>query len=254
VTGTQDEHHDIDAQLRAHARRLIAEGYEQSLRERTVMRSSASWQRGGLGGALIGLLALVIFVSVLRSASGVGLGAGAVRPTGSAAPTTSVGLGSPVAASESAELTQATTPSPSLQLSECSTSQLHASAGREGANGVVNVEVQLANVGSGACWLPSVPTGIALVRSDDSSLPLLVKPPVGQPGQKITLAASSAPDGVVLAYWANWCGEAPGTLRVVVTLDGPGRVLRVPFGGSLLPRCDDASQKSWIQLDSIVPE
>lgn len=134
----------------------------------------------------------------------------------------------------------------------CAADNLQIRGGRmSGGTGTAHGDVYFTNVGSTPCSLSGDPTTIELLRADGSTLPLVPLAPEATPGPPAILIPRLR-DGVSLAFnWANWCGPAPGPLRVRITLRA-GDTVTGPFDGppgyDLVPRCDQPSGPSGITL------
>lgn len=234
--------------VKKHGERLIAESAK-----RAAELASVRGLRGPtrVHGAFVAVAALAVLVLGFRFGLGPTLVGSSPSPsistTAAATQTAEAIASSPTVAPTRA----APTPTP---LSPCKVANLQARAGREGENGVVNIQVEFTNAGLNRCSLPGLPTEIKLLRADGKPLNLTVEPPVGAAGQVVILPPSGVPSAVLIAYWSNWCLSEPGGIRVAVMFGGqPGTVV-VPLSGTLLPRCDDPGGPSKIQVDSVVSE
>ena len=137
----------------------------------------------------------------------------------------------------------------------CAAAKLEVRGGRMGGGtGTAQGDIYFTNVGPTPCSLSGEPKRIELLRADGSDLAITAQGPETTPGPPATLAPGTR-DAASLAFnWANWCGKAPGPLRVRITLLTlrAGDSVMGPFDGppgyAFVPRCDQPSQPSFMIL------
>jgi hypothetical protein len=163
-----------------------------------------------------------------------------------------------VASPSPSAITQTATPGPAgnaatvAAMIACAGRDLTVRGGRMGGGtSTAQGAVYFTNVGWTPCTLSGDPESIELLRVDGSRLPITAQPPDATPGSPATLPPGTR-DAANLAFnWANWCGAAPGPMRVRITLPGGGTVTG-PFDGppeyDFIPRCDNSSEPSFMEL------
>lgn len=134
---------------------------------------------------------------------------------------------------------------------DCRASELRVQGGRQGGGGFgsASVEIQIVNVGTQSCALPS-PSALAIVDTRGERLPIEV----------LSLAAAAGASAVALAprgqatltlSWQNWCGRRSGSLRVQVTFAADGTATG-SFDGppdyNFWPNCITRSKYSILQV------
>ena len=134
----------------------------------------------------------------------------------------------------------------------CQASQLRVHGGRMGGGtGTAQVDIAFTNVGTAPCTLAGDPTSIELLASDGSVLPTVAAAPGATPGPPVTLVPG-ATDAATLAFnWSNWCGGAPGAMRIRVTLPGRAGAVTGDLNGTpgtYVPRCDHPETASALEL------
>jgi Domain of unknown function (DUF4232) len=135
----------------------------------------------------------------------------------------------------------------------CQASQLRVHGGRMGGGtGTAQAQIYATNTSAAPCTLSGFPVAVELLRADGSALPTVMHAPSASPEPPMTLAPG-VPDAASLGLnWQNWCGGDPGPLRIRITLQGgAGSVtgaLNGPPGGSFVPRCDQPTQTSAIEV------
>ncbi len=149
--------------------------------------------------------------------------------------------------------TPAPTSPPSPAPGACQASQLRVHGGRMGGGtGTVEADAYLTNVGTSPCTLGGDPAAIDLLRADGSVLPTVAAAPAATPGPPVTLTTGVADAANLAINWSNWCGGAPGPLRIRITLpEGMGAVTGDINGPPLLavvPRCDHPESTSALEL------
>ncbi len=135
----------------------------------------------------------------------------------------------------------------------CLASQLRVHGGRMGGGtGTVQADAYLTNVGTSPCTLGGDPAAVELLASDGSALPTVAAAPAATPGPPVTLTPGVADAANLAINWSNWCGGAPGPLRIRITLpEGMGAVTGDINGPPLLavvPRCDHPESTSTLEL------
>lgn len=169
----------------------------------------------------------------------------ASTPGGSATPTAAAAATS-LAPSRSAEPTMTGS-------AVCLAESLIAVGGRQGETGVAHGDVAFTNVGPAPCSLSGPPVAVALLRADGKVLPLQLKAPIALVGPNVVLEPGVARSAWLVVYWTNWCGPAPGPLRIRVVLPGGSGTVIAPFDGppdgSYVARCDLPGQPSTLQSD-----
>ena len=134
----------------------------------------------------------------------------------------------------------------------CQASQLRVHGGRMGGGtGTARVDISFTNVGTAPCTLAGDPTSIGLLASDGSVLPTVTAAPGATPGPPVTLVPG-ATDAATLAFnWSNWCGGAPGAMRIRITLPGGAGAISGDLNGApgtYVPRCDHPETPSSLEL------
>lgn len=116
-----------------------------------------------------------------------------------------------------------------------------------------HMDVLFSDDGSAACVLTGLPVAARLVRRDGSVLTTkltsdssnLVKAPV-------LLKPHAQNTGDLVLYWGNWCGPAPGPLRIQIALPmGRGTVSALVNGPpdyDYIPQCLQPNQPSTLQI------
>jgi photosystem II stability/assembly factor-like uncharacterized protein len=150
-------------------------------------------------------------------------------------------------------LTAAPSPTTAVSLPPtCLASALQVRGGSiGGGTGTAHAEILFTNVGSSPCSLSGQPKTVEFLTAN--GIPLALMPTGAQPDPvpPATLAPGVR-DAASVAYgWSNWCGKAPGSLRVRVELPEGGSVTG-PFDGppegNYVPRCDNPSGGSALEL------
>ena len=244
--------HRVASAIRRHGARLVAES-GALLPGGMVVSQASPKGRTRLGPASlliasIGLAVLALNAVGNRSTSSGGVPPSAVTGASNVVTATAGVTPSPVAVASSSSPGPSTPSAPS-----CVTAQLEAKGTRDAESGVVNIQVEFTNTGS-TCALPSVPTAMSLVDGAGHRISLVARPAVGEPGGQVVVAPGPGPSAVLIGYWGNWCKAAPNGLTVVVTLTDPADKVSAALAGTQIPRCDDRTVGSWIQIDSINPE
>lgn len=182
-------------------------------------------------------------------------GPAATRSPSSGATTPASGALTPATLTPSATLGSAGSPPASVP--PCTAGSLAARGGRQGESGIAHGDVALTNVGHAPCTLSGPPAALVLLRTDGSQLPVVFEPSVQPTAQLVVLRPGSAQAAWLIVYWTNWCGAAPGPLRLRISLgDGLG-ILVAPFDGppdyDYVPRCDQPGQPSTLQTEVFAP-
>lgn len=156
--------------------------------------------------------------------------------------------------SASSPTAQATaTPAQSAPLpAACLARDLRVRGGRAGGGtGTAHADLFFTNAGAAPCSLSGEPSSVEFLTASGAPLritptgplPDAVPPAVLVPGVR---------DAASVAYnWSNWCGRAPGPLRVRVGLPSGGSIsgsLDGPPEGTFVPRCDHPESASALQL------
>jgi len=193
---------------------------------------------GGLAAALA--LAVVLFACSANLAASV--------PSASAprANTTPTPAATSVPASSSV--------GPSVtSIAACSAESLVAAGGRQGEGGVAHGDVAFTNTGHTPCSLSDAPAAVALLRADGTPLPLKLQAPTEAAGPTVVLDPGVDHAAWLVVYWMNWCGAAPGPLRIRIVLGGGSGTVVAPFdgppNGDYVARCDLPGQPSTLQSD-----
>jgi len=143
----------------------------------------------------------------------------------------------------------------------CPTRSLAASGSWQGATGSMLGAIDLANLGRRTCALRGYAT--VTLRNQAGRVLRVTVTPVGQrllpPAMKrpplVTLPPLQQPGAVVPLQWFNWCGPAPGTIGVALTLPGGGRLAVHPIslvgGFNGVARCDEARRASRLFVGPI---
>ena len=132
----------------------------------------------------------------------------------------------------------------------CSADQLSGRGGRQGENGGAHGDIELTNSAATPCLLD----GLATVMLVAAGRPLGIEQhlPADATISRVTVEPGSVSHTDLTLYWSNWCSTDPGPLTASITLPHAGGTLSIPFNGppdyNYLPRCDDASQPSTIQV------
>jgi hypothetical protein len=134
----------------------------------------------------------------------------------------------------------------------CAARDLTIRGGRMGGGtGTAQGDVFFTNGGQAPCSLVGVPEAIDLLRTNGTRLATATQPPDATVWSTASLGPGVQDDANLAFNWANWCGPAPGPLRVRITLPGGGTVAG-PFDGppeyDYVPRCDNPSGPSGIVL------
>jgi hypothetical protein len=135
----------------------------------------------------------------------------------------------------------------------CQASQLRVHGGRMGGGtGTVQADAYLTNVGTSPCTLGGDPAAIELLRADGSVLATVAATPAATPGPPVTLSPGVTDAANLAINWSNWCGGAPGPLRIRMTLpEGMGAVtgdINGPPLAAVVPRCDHPEWTSALEL------
>jgi hypothetical protein len=141
--------------------------------------------------------------------------------------------------------------STTTNLATCRVESLSITGVGQGETGVVNFGVAMTNTSSPACSLPGVPSSVELLRATGTPLELTVDPALRNATARVVLRPGVQADALLTFYWMNWCGQAPGALRVRLTFDGTPGSVTGPLHGLLLARCDSPGNPSHIQVDGI---
>jgi Protein of unknown function (DUF4232) len=191
------------------------------------------------GIRLVGMIVLFVV-----AASGCG------SATGSATATTSVRPSS-MAASATIETTASPSSTSSLPL-PCDAATLEVRGGRMGGGtGTAHADLYFTDVGPKACSLAGKPKSVEFLRADGRPLAITSQGPEPDPVPPATLAPGVRDAASVAYNWSNWCGNAPGPLRVRVELPN-GEFVTGAFDGppayDFVPRCDQPSYPSILVL------
>lgn len=136
----------------------------------------------------------------------------------------------------------------------CPASWLRIRGGRQGGGGfrTAHADLEFTNVGTAPCRLAGVPA-VKVLTAHGTVLPVQ---------QRAVPAPQGTPRGVVLTprqgaawlglSWANWCGGAPGPLRISVALAGHEGTVTGGFDGppdyNFVPGCVQPGQPSTIEV------
>jgi hypothetical protein len=148
---------------------------------------------------------------------------------------------------------EAESPLGSAMPGACQASQLRVHGGRmSGGTGTVQADVYVTNVGTAPCTLGGDPAAIDLLRADGSVLATVPAAPAATPGPPVTLSPGVTDAANLAINWSNWCGGAPGPLRIRITLpEGLGAVtgdINGPPLAAVVPRCDHPEWPSPLEL------
>jgi photosystem II stability/assembly factor-like uncharacterized protein len=173
-------------------------------------------------------------------------------PMAGASPTT---VPSPVAVTgEDASPGSSATPvSGSSSAPSCRAADLQIRGGRMGGGtGTAHADAYFTNVGPAPCSLSGDPVAVEFLRADGTALPIIAQAPEATPGPPVVLQPGAQDAASLALNWANWCGPAPGPLRIRITLpNGGGAVtggLDGPPGYDFVPRCDAPDMWSFTIL------
>ena len=134
----------------------------------------------------------------------------------------------------------------------CDAAQLRVHGGRMGGGtGTAQADLSFTNVGSAPCTLAGNPMSIELLAADGSVLPTVAASPAATPGPPVTLPPGATGAANLAFNWSNWCGGAPGELRVRITLPGGAGAVTGDLNGppgTYVPRCDHPEWTSALEL------
>jgi Protein of unknown function (DUF4232) len=138
----------------------------------------------------------------------------------------------------------------------CTTGQLQASVGWEGATGSLAGGVAFTNRGMAPCVLAGYPT-IELLDGHGRALRLTGLLFGGSKTAPPPVLLRSDSRAHVEFHWMNWCGQDPGTIGVRITLPRGGVLVptvdpRTPR--QLTPRCDAPASPSLLSRGPFVAE
>ena len=134
----------------------------------------------------------------------------------------------------------------------CDAAQLRVHGGRMGGGtGTAQADVSFTNVGTSPCALAGDPASIELLASDGSVLPTVAATPAATPGPPVLLMPGATDAANLAINWSNWCGRAPGAMRIRITLPGGAGAVTGDLNGppgTYVPRCDHPETASAVEL------
>lgn len=172
-------------------------------------------------------------------------GCGSTIPSGGSTPSSS---GATLASAGATPAVSASSPLPPA----CLAVDLRVRGGRmSGGTGTAHADLFFTNVGPAPCSLTGQPARVEFLTAGGTPLALTPTGPQPDPVPPATLAPGVLDAAAVAYNWSNWCGKAPGPLRVRVELPEGGSVTG-PFDGppeaDYVPRCDNPSGASGLEL------
>jgi len=138
----------------------------------------------------------------------------------------------------------------SVPAQDCRTDELRVQGGREGGGfGTAHVDLQITNVGTRSCALPS-PSRLAVVDATGGQLPLETGGLDLAAGASAVALPAHGRASLVLS-WENWCGPRNGALTIQIGF-ARGAVITGSFDGppdySYWPDCTTSSKVSMLQV------
>jgi hypothetical protein len=148
-----------------------------------------------------------------------------------------------------------TSPSPSFTATPCGPRMLAADGlFQQQESRKLVIDVALTDTSASSCALAGLPTEIRFVRANGSPLATQYGPNTGATLSTAVLRTGPPGSATVNLEWANWCGRAPGHIRIEVTLpSGAGTVTTDLFNPAYVPRCDSAQSPSTIKVLEAYP-
>ncbi len=142
------------------------------------------------------------------------------------------------------------TPQVPLGTPLCRASQLSVHGGLQGGGfGTALGTVELTNIGGSRCVLSGDPA-VALLGTTGTSLAISTVPSTSPRTSPIVLEPDGS--GRFEFSWANWCGSAPGSLEIDVTMAGSTTALVGALDGppatAYVPRCENSSSPSTLMV------
>jgi hypothetical protein len=133
----------------------------------------------------------------------------------------------------------------------CTAAMLRIRAGREGEGPGAHGDVEFTDVARAGCVLRGLPA-VAIATSGGKLLRVALTRTAGVSEQKVVLAPGRADAADLVVFWSNWCGRAPGSLTVRVTLPAGGGTVAGPFDGppdyDFVPPCLDSHSRSTVSV------